>query len=160
RIPFTPRGMERLTTFVTAFDAPARLADLTDPKSPRVGKVTHPSGAPDNHLLAVWSPGPVNSNNGIKKPAIDSGIYFIKSGKAVAEPGEMLLVKNDPKYNEQWPRALVPYERIYGVKEPARLTPLLNDGKHSKHLPEGTPFGLIGTSSFYKRESYPSGGVP
>ena len=26
----------------------------------RVGKVTHPSGAPDNHLLTVWSPGPVN----------------------------------------------------------------------------------------------------
>ena len=27
---------------------------------PRVGKFTHPSGAPDNHLLTVWSPGPVN----------------------------------------------------------------------------------------------------
>ena len=26
------------------------------PTSPRVGKVTHPSGAPDNHLLTVWSP--------------------------------------------------------------------------------------------------------
>jgi hypothetical protein len=157
RTPFTPRGMERITTFATAFDAAARLADPGDPKSLRVGKVTHPSGAPDNHLLAVWSPGPVNSNNGIKKPAIDSGIYLLKSGKAIDEPGQMLLVKNDPKYNEQWPRALVPYKRIYGVNEPARLTPLLNDGKHSKHLPEGTPFGLIGTSSFYKRESYPSG---
>ena len=28
------------------------------------------------------------------------------------------LIKNDPKYNEQWPRALVPYKRIYGVDEP------------------------------------------
>ena len=28
--------------------------------SPRVGKVTHPSGAPYNHLLLVWSAGPVN----------------------------------------------------------------------------------------------------
>ena len=30
----------------------------------------------------------------------------------------MLLIKNDPKYNEQWPRPLVPYKRIYGVDEP------------------------------------------
>src|SRR5262249_55871824 len=30
----------------------------------------------------------------------------------------------------------------------------------SPHLPEGTPFGLIGTSSFYKRESAPGGRVP
>jgi hypothetical protein len=27
-------------------------------------------------------------------------------------------------------------------------------------LPEGTPFGLVGTASLYKRESYPSGRVP
>jgi hypothetical protein len=160
RIPFTPRGLERLTTFATAFDSAARLADTGDPQSPRVGKVTHPSGAPDNHLLAVWSPGPVNSNNGLKKPAIDGGIYLLKSGKATDEPGQMLLIKNDPRYNEQWPRALVPYKRIYGVDEPKRLPRLRNDGKLSPHLPEGTPFGLVGTSSFYKRESYPQGTVP
>ncbi len=72
----------------------------------------------------------------------------------------MLLIKNDPKYNEQWPRALVPYKRIYGVDEPKPLPPLANDGKLSPHLPEGTPFGLVGTSSLYKRESYPNGVVP
>ena len=33
----------------------------------------------------------------------------------------MLLIKNDPKYNEQWPRAVVPYKRIYGVDEPTTL---------------------------------------
>ncbi|MCE9560445.1 MAG: hypothetical protein K8U57_00165 [Planctomycetes bacterium] len=160
RIPFTPQGLERLTTFATAFDSAARPADPADQKSPRVGKVTHPSGAPDNHLLAVWSPGPVNSNNGIKKPAIDSGIYLIKSGKAIDEPGQMLLIKNDPNYNEQWPRALVPYKRIYGVDQPKPLAAVPNDGKASPHLPAGTPFGLVGTSSFYKRESYPHGTVP
>src|SRR5207249_2801744 len=53
---------------------------------------------------------------------------------------------------------VVPYKRIFGVEEPKKLTPLVNDGKLSKHLPEGTPYGLIGTSSFYKRESYPGGG--
>jgi hypothetical protein len=160
RIPFTPHGLEWLTPFSTAFDAPARLSDPANPNSPRVGKVTHPSGAPDNHLLTVWSPGPVNSNNGIKKPAIDSGLYLIKGGQPATEPGQMLLIKNDPKYNEQWPRALVPYRRIYGIDEPASLPALVNDGKRSPHLPEGTPFGLVGTSSLYKRESYPHGSVP
>ena len=71
----------------------------------------------------------------------------------------MLLIKNDPKYQELWPRALVPYKRIYGVDEPPRLVHR-NDGKQSKHLPAGTPFGLVGTSSLYKRESYPGGVVP
>ena len=38
-------------------------------------------------------------------------------GKPIDEPGQMRLIKNDPKYNEQWPRALVPYKRIYGIDE-------------------------------------------
>jgi hypothetical protein len=160
RIAFTPYRLQWLTPFVTAFDSPAPLSDRGKPDSPRVGKVTHPSGAPDNHLLTVWSPGPVNSNNGLRKPAIDAGIYLLKNGQPVDEPGQMRLIKNDPNYNEQWPRALVPYQRIYGVAEPARLAPLTNDGKRSAHLPEGTPFGLVGSSSLYKRESYPHGGIP
>ncbi len=94
------------------------------------------------------------------KPAFDSGIYLIKGGKPIDEPGQMLLIKNDPNFHEQWPRALVPYKRIYGVDEPKRLTPLSNDGKQSPHLPEGSPFGLVGSSSLYKRESYPYGVVP
>src|SRR5438552_3909464 len=91
---------------------------------------------------------------------MDTGIYLIKEGRPIWEPGAMLLVKNDPNYNEQWPRPLVPYKRIYGVEEPRRLPAVHNDGTLSKHLPEGTPFGLIGTSSLYKRESYPNGAVP
>ena len=53
----------------------------------------------------------------------------------------------------------MPYKRIYGVDEPKTLAALANDGKLSTHLPEGTPFGLVGTSSLYKRESYPNGVV-
>jgi hypothetical protein len=160
RIPFTPHGLQWLTTFCTAFDAPARPSDPRKPDSPRVGKVTHPSAAPDNHLLTVWSPGPVNSNNGLKKPAIDGGLYLLKGGESIDEPGQLRLIRNDPAYNEQRPRALVPYRRIYGVDEPNRLPALRNDGRLSPHLPEGTPFGLVGTSSLYKRESYPHGSVP
>ena len=92
-------------------------------------------------------------------PLYDAGIYLLKSGQPIDHPSHMLLVKNDPDYQELWPRALVPYKRTYGVDQPKRLVHR-NDGRKSKHLPAGTPFGLVGTSSLYKRESYPGGVVP
>ncbi|MCE9532041.1 MAG: hypothetical protein K8T89_13090 [Planctomycetes bacterium] len=160
RFPFSPTGIESLTRFVVFGDSPSDSSVRDKKDAPAVGKFTHPSGAPDNHLLTVYSPGPVNHQNGLKRPVVDGGIYLIKDGKAIDEPAQMRLIKNDPKYNEQWPRAVVPYKRIYGVAEPKTLVPLRNDGTLSKLLPEGTPYGLIGTSSFYKRESYPQGVVP
>jgi hypothetical protein len=158
QFPFSPYGLESLTPFVLKGDWPSDPSDASKKDSPRVGKVTHPSAAPDNNMLSVWSAGSVN-NHTKYTPTFDAGIYLIKAGKAVDEPGQMLLIKNDPKYHEQWPRALVPYKRIHGIDEPKNLPALANDGKLSKYLPEGTPFGLVGTSSFYKRESYPYGVV-
>jgi hypothetical protein len=160
-MPFQPYGMEVLTRFTHNHDSPALRADPKDPKSPHTGWVTQPCGAPDNHLLTVWT-GLLHQGRALDTgyPAINSGIYLIKGGRPFWEPGEMLLIKNDPQYNEQWPRPLVPYKRIHGVDEPARLPAHRNDGKLSMHLPEGTPFGLVGTSSLYKRESYPNGMVP
>jgi hypothetical protein len=157
RLPFSPFGIESITPFARADEGPADFAVRGSRTSTRVGKVTHPSAAPDNHLLVVWSPGPVNGGYTVHQPAVDGGLYLIKGGKTVNEPGEMLLIKNDPKFNEQWPRALVPYKRIHGIAEPKKRLPLANDGALSKHLPAGTPFGLVGTASFYKRESYPNG---
>ena len=159
RMPFMPTGSESLTRFARVDDGPADPSILADKKSPAVGKFTHPSGAPDNHLLTVYSPGPANHQYK-HLPQIDGGLYLLKSGAAIDEPAQLRLIKNDPKCNESWPRALVPYERIHGIKEPKRLTPLANDGSRSKHLPAGTPFGLVGSSSLYKRESYPNGLVP
>ena len=160
RLPFTPYGLTSLTPFVTASDMPSNVSVLGQADSPRVGKFTHPSGAPDNHLLTVWAAGPVNHNSGpLGFPYPDSGLYLIKDGRPIDEPAQMRLIKNDPHYNEQWPRALVPYQRIYGVAEPPKLAAVPNDGRQSPHLPEGTPFGLVGTSSLYKRETYPLGGL-
>jgi hypothetical protein len=150
---FAPFGIERLTRFATGQDHQAIPSIPGRKDSPAVGKVTHPSATPDNHLLLVWSQGAGHA-------PIDSRICLLKSGKAVDEPGQMLLIKEDARYHLQWPRALVPYKRIYGIDEPRRLAPLANDGKRSPHLPEGTPFALVGTSSLYKRESYPDGIVP
>lgn len=159
RYAFTPDGIVSLTPFTHGMEGESGLSNLGDARSPRVGKFTHPSAAPDNHLLTCYSPGPINSQNSLKLPVVDGGIYLIKSGKPVEEPAEMRLIKNDPQYNEQWPRALVPYQRIYGVAAPRQLRPVANDGTQSPHLPKGTPFGLVGTSSLYKRESYPFGKV-
>ncbi len=158
RMPFMPTGSQSLTPFALNREGPANPSILKDKESPKVGKFTHPSGAPDNHLLTVYSPGPVNHQYKFL-PQLDGGIYLLKKGEVVTEPAQLRLIKNDPDYNESWPRAVVPYQRIYGMKEPRTLPTLKNDGEKSKLLPEGTPFGLVGTSSFYKRESYPNGEV-
>jgi hypothetical protein len=162
-LPFTPYGMERITPWIIWQDDPAYPIVPKDRNSQRIGKVTHPCGAPDNHLLVAWSMGPIGGPLGDARNAgpnpMDSGLYLIKGGQTTMQPGEMLLIKNDPKYNEQWPRPLVSYERVYGVAAPANLEHR-NDGQQSPHLPEGTPYGLIGASSMYKRESAPQGRVP
>jgi hypothetical protein len=160
RLPFSPYGVESVTRFARTDEGPSDFAVRGQRNGPRVGKFTHPSAAPDNHLLSIWSPGPVNGGYTVHVPALNGGIYIIKGGKPIDEPAQMLLVKTNPKFNAQWPRALVPYKRIYGIDEPKTLPTLRNDGKLSPHLPEGTPFGLVGTSSLYKRESYPNGIVP
>src|SRR5262245_7960522 len=51
RYAFSPYGLISLTPFTHGGEGEAGLSELNDPKSPHVGKFTHPSGAPDNHLL-------------------------------------------------------------------------------------------------------------
>ena len=163
-VPFSPAGMELITPWIFWQDNPSYPSILDDPKSPRIGKVTHPCGAPDNHLLVAWTMGPIGGSAGAVRDymiprQMDSGICLIRKGGVTRQPGDMLMIKNDPKYNEQWPRPLVSYERLYGVKEPKQLIHR-NDGTKYQQLPEGTPYGLVGTSSMYKRESAPAGVVP
>ena len=155
---FAPFGLTKLTRFASESDVkPNDISHHMSGPGPYYGQVTHPSGAPDNHLLIVWCPPSTVQDQ--STPVYDAGIYLLKSGEPIAHPSKMLLVRNDPQYQELWPRALVPYKRLQGVDEPPRLVHE-NDGSQSKHLPAGTPFGLVGTSSLYKRESYPNGIVP
>jgi len=153
RMPFTPRGMYSITPFTTGQDeaAPVGAGGV------RVGKFTHPSAAPDNDLLAVWTPGPANDlDRPTPRPYYDAGLYLIPGGDLVDDPSGLVEIKNDPDYNEAWPRAVVPYSAVHGVSEPAQLPWLPNDGgEHPDLLPAGTAFGLVGSSSMYKRESFP-----
>ncbi|ARU56094.1 hypothetical protein OLMES_2021 [Oleiphilus messinensis] len=147
QMPFTPKGMYSVTPLSSSAD---------DAATDGYGKYTHPSAAPGNDLLVAWSDGPVNR---LKRPtpwpAVDSGIYIIHDGDPVNDITQLELIKNDSQYNEVWPRAVVPYKSIYGIDEPAKLPWLPNDGSQHAQLPEGTPYGLIGTSSFYNRETTP-----
>src|SRR5439155_14158947 len=77
RLPFSPFGVESLTRFARTDEGPADFSARGSRGSTRVGKVTHPSAAPDNHLLCVWSPGPVNGGYTVHQPAVDGGLYLI-----------------------------------------------------------------------------------
>lgn len=154
---FAPRGLRQLTLFANFADVRPNHRENQVYNQAFVGNVTQPACAPDNHLLTTWALPWAGQDQSVE--VYDAGIYLLKSGRPINHPSKMLLVKNDPKYQELWPRALVPFKRIYGIDEPPRLVHH-NDGKQSPHLPAGTPFGLVGTSSLYKRESYPNGIVP
>jgi hypothetical protein len=156
-IPFTPRGgLYSLAPFTHGNDEAAPIGD----DGQRVGRFTHPSGAPDGDLLVVWSPGPANNlDRPTPVPYYDAGLYIVPGGNVMNSPHDLVPIKNDPAYNEAWPRAVVTYSRIHGVAEPDDFGWLPNDGSVHAQLPAGTPFGLVGTSSLYKRESFP-GTVP
>lgn len=159
RYPFSPVGLETLTPFTWGVDSGAPLMDLQDPDSDRVGKVTHPAGAPDG-ILIVWTPGPANDlNRPTPQPYYDGGLYLMPNNQAAQQPDDLVLIKNDPNYNEHWPKAVVPYRAIYGISEPATLPWLPNDGSQFPELPEGTPFGIVGSSSFYNRNTTPGTGA-
>ncbi len=160
RYPFSPVGLETMTPFTHGFDNAAPLSDYTDPQSMRVGKVTHPSSAPDGTLI-VWTPGPANDlNRPTPLPYYDGGLYLMPNNQAAQSHEDLVLIKNDPNYNEHWPKAVVPYAAIYGQAEPEELPWLPNDGGLFAELPEGTPFGIVGTSSFYNRNTAPGRGAP
>lgn len=157
RFSFTPRGYRAITPLTHHQDH----ASPIDANGVRNGKFTHPSAAPGNDLLVVWSSGPANDlNRPTPVPYYDAGLYLIPGSQAVWSRGALVPIKNDPAYNEAWPRAVVPYSAIHGVAEPARLPRLANDGSVHPALPAGTPHGLVGSSSLYKRESAPGRGYP
>jgi hypothetical protein len=156
RMPFTPRGLHSIVPFTHGDDEAAPKPNPNATDAQRVGKFTHPSAAPDNDLLVVWTPGPANDlPRPVTQPYYDAGLYILPGGGVINGPGDLVPIRNSPLYNEAWPRAVVPYQRIHGVAEPAKLDWLPNDGSQHAQLPAGTPYGLVGTSSFYKRESFP-----
>jgi hypothetical protein len=153
---FSPPGLVSLTEFSHGEDNAADVIAGATSSNQFAGKVTHPAAAPNNDVLLVYSPGPVNNlNRPTTMPRIKGEIRVLRNGVSAAEPSALELIKGDPNYNYQMPKALVPYSAIYGVDEPAKYDWSPNRGTLHTTLPEGTPFGLIGTSTFYRRDSKP-----
>jgi hypothetical protein len=148
---FSPRNLVNLSGFTHGDDE----ASSRDVSSNYAGKVTQPAAAPNNDVLLVYSGGPVNDLNRPEfLPRVDGGIYLLAGGTAITSQNQLTLIKNSPAYNEMQPHAVVSYQQIYGVSAPLLLPDRLQDGSVAS-LPAGTPFALVGTSSFYKRDSKP-----
>ncbi len=172
-IPLKRVGYTRITPFTTADDYPAPCFPgalvSQDPcpngNASRVGKFTLPSAGPNNELLVTYAPGSANhkiyyNRLGLTQPYYDAGIYRMRGDQVMNAPSELVLIKNDPRYHELWPRVVVPYQQIYGVAAPVDLPKLANDGTHDARLPEGTPLALVGSSSLISRDTRPFYGDP
>ncbi len=154
---FSPRNLLALTAFTHGEDEAASYdPDAPDSAPVFAGKVSHPSGAPNNDVLLSYSGGPVNRlNRPTNRPVPDAGLYLLSAGLPINNHKQLRLIKNSANYNEMMPRAVVSYLSIYGVAEPTRLAPLKNDGSLHVALPAATPFGIVGSSSFYRRDTKP-----
>ena len=149
---FSPRNLTALSAFTHSDDT----ASSVDLNGNYAGKVTHPAAAPNNDVLMVYSPGPANHlARPVFLPRVGGGIYLQRGGTPITSQNDLVLIKNSPLYNEMQPRAVVAYQRIYGQAEPLRVSELSNDGSAHASLPAGTPFGLVGTASMYKRDTKP-----
>ncbi len=154
---FAPFGLARLTLFASEEDVRPNHKVGNVSNQTFVGNVTHPSAAHRQPpaaglVLALGRPRPSHAD-------LRQRDLPVEVGPADQPPLEDAAHQERSEVPGAVAAPLVPYKRIYGVDEPPRLVHR-NDGKKSKHLPAGTPFGLVGTSSLYKRESYPGGVVP
>ena len=86
---FAPLGLAKLTLFASEADVrPNHKAGNVNNET-FVGNVTHPSAAPDNHLLLVWSlPSDAQDQS---TPIYDAGIYLMKRAGRSTTPRRCCL---------------------------------------------------------------------
>ncbi len=152
---FSRKGMDELTEYSSGQHSP----ELT-------GRYSTPSASPNDGMLVSYSTGPVVHNppcaGCIDVPTLDVGIYLIKNSGTVVitDPTTQIIVlKNDPNYNEMWPRAVTSYQSIHGVSTPSLTLPEVEYAPtpRNRGLVAGSPVGITGTSSMQNRESAPLG---
>lgn len=153
-LPFSPYGLRPLIAFTSDGDGSNPPFDINNPTQGRVGKFSHPAAAPNNGCLLThaFQMSPDN------KSPTSTQIVLVPTGATTYSPGQTyLIVPDDGTHFVYWPRALTSYQTLCGMAQPKQLAPLANDGSVDKNLPAGTPYALVGTSSFYKREAFPGG---
>lgn len=157
RYRFSPTALVNLTAFTHGEDEAASYTpDSSDANPTFAGKITHPSAAPGNDVLLTWSRGPVNRLlRPVNRPQPDAGIYLLRAGTAIDHPNQLVRIVDRPQYNETMPRAVVPYSAIHGIGQPAIPESEPVAPQHVAVLPTGTPYGLVGTSTFLRRDTRP-----
>ena len=139
-----------------------------------MGKFSHPSGAPDNDLLATYTIGGSstlhhlafsdNLADTITLIGKDAGIWLFplepnsqETIGHVADDG--FIIVDQPEYHEIMARAVVPYTAIYG-ENPVDKSVTANVGNTDVRLPAGAPFALTGSASILERETAALNGTP
>lgn len=149
---FDRKGTINMTPHTTPGDSPAPN---------RSGKYAMPSVAANGNMLVAYSTGYVNyfdsvCDNGIgpnQCEKLKSGIYMVENAmsRLVTDPKQLIKIKDDLAYNEIWPRAVLPYQQMFGVEKPAIIP---TDRSNTIGAT-----ALMGTSSMINRESAPSVGA-
>jgi hypothetical protein len=148
-------GTVTLTPHTNSGDRPA--TDLS-------GKYSMPSAAVGDGLLVAYSTGSVSQTDFACSPSgqcesLKSGIYLIPNATGgasnfITDPVTQLVqIKDDPDYNEIWPRAVVSYGDIHGISKPDLVSDLARALPDDSRLLAGEAKALLGTSSIYNRES-------
>ena len=107
-----------------------------------MGKMTHPSAAPDNAILMTFSSGPATYlTRPENRPTVHCEIRRLV-GDVADSPDDLELIHKRDGYNYTQPRALVSHEEIYQM--PAVALPIKTDYSKS--------YGVFGSSSAFEGE--------
>ncbi|GAC29780.1 hypothetical protein GPAL_2929 [Glaciecola pallidula DSM 14239 = ACAM 615] len=144
---FDRKGTESITPHTTGKDIPA--PNLS-------GKYSMPSATVRDGLLVAYSSGSVNHFNAACNGAVNlceplrSGIYLIEDAPnaRVTDPASLIAIKDDPNYNEIWPRVVASYYDIHGQEKPD----IIEYDALDNRLNIGEAAGLVGSSSMLNRE--------
>lgn len=147
-------GLVNMTPHTTPKDVPAPN---------RSGKYSMPSAAGNGDMLLAYSKGYVNwfdavckgdVTEGGKCERLRSGIYVFEDAETnlIEAPSELKLVIDHEDYNEIWPRAVLPYQDIYGMDKPKIISPIAVTGPQDSRLTQHEAAGLVGASSTYNFE--------
>jgi len=151
------------------------------------GRYTHPAAAPNNDLLTTYTIG-ASSSMGTYSGTLqeqldmigkDAGVWLMPLEAHTELTGDRqiahvvddgAIIVDFPEYHEITPRALVPYNKIYGIQKPGIdkntgfATPFVkktvNTGNSDVRLKAGEPFGLSGAATLYDRETRALNGTP
>ena len=151
RREFARKGTDLITPHTTGKDIPAPEIDGIPQ-----GKYSMPSATINNGLLVSYSQGYVNHFHAVCQKAnkcedLRAGIYLIPNANTnvITNKEQLIKIKDDPLYNEIWPKPVLSYQEIYGIEKPN----IINSQLTHPLIKQGEATAIIGTSSMYNRET-------